>query len=307
MGDTERTDAADEESGDAPEQSPGQEHGTGTDAATPDAGAESEGAGADGESNLAAEEAVDPAAVEERYDFEDFGPRDMDEMSAAEWEAAFDPDSWVTGTELLDRVEQDLRARIDRREVFAVLEREVLDGEETVLAYSDEGYAVVRPDGSVEGRGTVLRDVKPTVALCSMPDYEVPEPVGDGTLPDPETVPEGSGELGNLVLQIVGAAQVLAGVVLFVAWIAYSLAVVAAVVAFFFVTFGVFLLVVVANARLSDRFRSEEFRERLRSTGLAEGERPAFVPGGDAAPAMEKDGTTTDAERDSPDGGDERA
>ena len=44
-----------------------------------------------------------------------------------------------------------------------------------------------------------------------------------------------------------------------------------------FIAFGVFLLVVVANARLSDRFRSEEYRERLRALRQAE-ERPEFVP-----------------------------
>jgi hypothetical protein len=44
-----------------------------------------------------------------------------------------------------------------------------------------------------------------------------------------------------------------------------------------FVVVGLFLLVVVANARLSDRFRSEAYRERLRSVGVADGERPAFL------------------------------
>jgi len=40
----------------------------------------------------------------------------------------------------------------------------------------------------------------------------------------------------------------------------------------------VFMLVLVANARLSDRFRAEEFRNRLRSAGVGDGQRPAFVP-----------------------------
>jgi hypothetical protein len=52
-----------------------------------------------------------------------------------------------------------------------------------------------------------------------------------------------------------------------------------------FLAFGVFLLVVVANARLSDRFRSEEYRERLRRTREAD-ERPPFVPGPDE-PALD--------------------
>ncbi|NIQ56861.1 MAG: hypothetical protein GWN85_26365, partial [Gemmatimonadetes bacterium] len=41
-------------------------------------------------------------AVEAKYDFDDFRPADMAQMSLEEWEAAFDPDTWITGTELLD-------------------------------------------------------------------------------------------------------------------------------------------------------------------------------------------------------------
>jgi hypothetical protein len=216
--------------------------------------------------------------VEAEYDFDDFGPRDMAEMSADEWEAVFDADTWITGTELLDRVEADLRARVARRDVFAVVERERRGERERLVAYSDEGYALVYENGTVEGRGTVLRDVKPSVALCSMRDYDVP-PVPEGeTLPDPETVPEGGGQLGNKVMLAVGAVQVLAGLGLFAAWIAIGLSVVAAVAAFGFLTFGIFLLALVANARLSDRFRAEEYRDRLRAAGVESGERPAFVP-----------------------------
>ena len=111
------------------------------------------------------------AAVEERYDFDRFGPAEMAEMDLSEWEAAFDPDSWVTGVELLDRLEQELTARVALREIFGVVERHAEP--DRVLAYSDEGYAVVRPDGSVEGSGTIVRDVEPSVALCSIPEYEV--------------------------------------------------------------------------------------------------------------------------------------
>ncbi len=88
-----------------------------------------------------------------------------------EWDDAFDEDSWIIGDELLDRVAQELRYRVANRDVFARLERH--QDPPRMLAYSDEGYAVVYPDGSVEGEGTVLRDVKPTVALCSMEDFEV--------------------------------------------------------------------------------------------------------------------------------------
>lgn len=224
--------------------------------------------------------------VEAKYDFEDFGPEDMAEMSADEWEAAFDPETWVVGSELLDRVEQDLKGRIATRDVFAVVERFETAGEERLVAYSDEGYAIVAPDGSVEGRGTVLRDVKPTVALCSMDSYDVPDAPDDVSLPDPDDVPEGTGQLGNNLLQFVAFAQILTGLGLLAAWL-FTDAVptprgvvnlVPPVVSLVFVGIGVFLFAVVANARLSDRFRAEEFRNRLRAVGVDEDDRPDFLP-----------------------------
>ena len=249
------------------------------------------------------------AEVDEEYDFEEFGPHQMAEMTAEEWDAAFDPDTWITGAELLDRVEADLRHRVATRDVFAVVERDSIDGEPVVLAYSDEGYGVVYGDGTVEGSGTVLRDVKPTVALCSMDDYDVPESPEGAGLPDPREIPEGSGGFGTSLLKYVGVAQLAAGVLLFLAPFIYDpivrgcppvpgssaracsvagqtltlhplgdAAVIAALAGVGFVAFGVFMLVLVANARLSDRFRAEEFRNRLRSAGVGEGERPAFVP-----------------------------
>ena len=51
--------------------------------------------------------------------------------------------------------------------------------------------------------------------------------------------------------------------------------VVVAALGFLFI--GIFLFVVVANARLSDKFRAEEFRNRLRAIGLEDGERPDFL------------------------------
>ncbi|MFC6988153.1 hypothetical protein ACFQJD_04455 [Haloplanus sp. GCM10025708] len=235
-------------------------------------------------------------SVEEKYDFENFGPSDMAEMTAEEWEAAFDPESWIVGAELLDRVEKELKGRIATRDVFATLERVEADGETRLLAYSDEGYALVYPDGSIEGRGTVLRDVKPTVALCSMDDYEVPEPPADFELPDPEDVVAGSGGLGNAMLQVVAAAQLLAGVGLLGVWLFTDMLpssggvmnLVPPVASLFFVAVGLFLFGVVANARLSDRFRAREYRARLRAMGLEDDERPEFVPSLDAA---ENEGT----------------
>ena len=217
--------------------------------------------------------------VEETYDFDDFGPEDMAEMSLEEWEAAFDPETWIVGEELLDRVEHELNARVAIREIFAVVER-VRDGKDCVVAYSDEGYAVVYADGSVEGEGTVLRDVKPTVALCSMESYELMDAPADVSLPEPADVVEGSGEFGNLMLQVVAGAQIVVGLGLLVAWIALpSLStVVAPIAALGFLVIGFFLFLVVANARLSDRFRTEEFRNRLRALDAVDAPRPEDLP-----------------------------
>jgi hypothetical protein len=242
--------------------------------------------------------------VEEKYDFDNFGPADMAQMSPDEWDAVFDADSWITGTDLLDRVEQDLRNRVAGREVFAVLERFLEEGEPRLLAYSDEGYAIVHPDGSIEGRGTVLRDVKPTVALCSMADYDVPEPPEDFSLPDPNDVPEGSGQLGNNMLQVVAGAQILAGLGMLAIFFFTgripdangAINLIAPIMGVLFILTGVFLFSVVANARLSDRFRAQEYRNRLRAVGLDDGEIPEFVPV-QADPETGELRRLTDAER----------
>ncbi len=254
-------------------------------------------------------DAETPEELREQVDFEEFGPKEMAELSAEEWEAAFDPETWITGERLLDRVEDDLRHRVATRDVFAVVERDTIDGEPVVLAYSDEGYAVVYADGTVQGSGTVLRDVKPTVALCSMDDYDVPDAPENAGLPEPQEVPEGSGGFGTTLLQYIGLAQVVVGVLLVLSPLFYdplvrscpsvpgsaaracsvagttlelhplgNSAIIAVNAGVGFVLFGALMLLVVANARLSDRFRSEEFRNRLRSAGLGDGDRPSFVP-----------------------------
>ncbi len=217
--------------------------------------------------------------VEEKYDFDDFGPSDMREMDAREWEAAFDPGTWITGDALLNRVEAELKNRIARREVFAALERVEEDGQRRVLAYSDEGYALVSGDGTVRGSGTVLRDVKPAVALASMDEYEVSEPPENWGLPDPGDVDAGTNELGNWMLQVVAVLQLLAGLVLIVASAATGLETVVGLgIGLLFVAVAAFLFLTVANARLSDRFRAEEYRSRLAAVKRADGERPEFVP-----------------------------
>jgi len=228
------------------------------------------------------EDGTDLDALRERvdaeYDFDDFGPEDMARMSAEEWDAAFDPDTWITGDRLLERAEAELKSRVARREVFGLLERVREDGEERIVVYSDEGYAIIRPSGEVSGRGTVLRDVEPIVALAAMESYDVPDPPDDWSLPHPDTVPEGTGEFGNLMIQVVAAIQLIAGVTLVGARVLFDLGgIIGPAIGLLFLFVGVFLFAMVANARLSDRFRSEEYRNRLRALREAE-ERPDFVP-----------------------------
>lgn len=224
--------------------------------------------------------------VEAEYDFESFGPADMDEMTAREWDAVFDPKTWITGELLLDRIEAELRSKVATRDVFAVIERVGTGDDERVVAYSDEGYAIIRPDGTVLGTGTVLRDVEPSVALCAMEEYDVPKPPEGAGLPHPDTVPEGSGDFGNRILQLVAGATLLSGLVLLSAWLLsipgfVELGAAGAIVAalgFLFVFIGVFLFATVANARLSDRMRSAQYRDRLEAVGAGSETRPAFLP-----------------------------
>ena len=251
----------------------------GADAADPDTGVAEE----DAETSIPDEELRE--RVETEYDFEDFGPADMAEMSVEEWEAAFDADTWITGDRLLDRVEADLKSRVKRRDVFAVVERE----DDVLLAYNDVEYAIVRPDGSVEGEGSLRRTVEPIVALCSMDDYDVPELPEGQLLPDPADIDEGTGQLGNTVLQVVAGTQVLAGLFILVSPLlplgdGAGSVLLTTVVGLAFVVVGILLFVLVANARLADRFRAEEYRERLRAAGVGTDRRPAFLDDDDGDP-----------------------
>ena len=257
--------------------------------AEPDAASPERG-GAEGEATPREEEPDSlREAVEARYDFDSFGPADMAAMTVEEWEAVFDPDAWLTGPDLVDRVEAELRSRVASRQVFAVVERHEVDGEPRLLAYDDGSWAVVHPDGTVEGDGAVRRDVEPAVALCSMPDYEVPSPPPDAGLPDPATIQAGGGSLGHRLLLVLGGVLGLAGLVVLFAPLVLSLGpgagALTTVVGLGFLGAAVVLAVLVANARLSDRFRAAAYRERLLAMGLGDGERPAFLPPMDGAVA----------------------
>lgn len=221
--------------------------------------------------------------VEETYDFENFSEADMAEMSVEEWSAVFDPDSWITGDALIDRVDRDLRARVDRREFFAVIERVTVDGTDCVLAYTDSGYALVRPDGSVDGEGSIRVDIEPVVALCAMEEYTVPESVTDNPLPNPNEITAGTGELGNRLIQVIAGVQVVAGIGLLIAPLVITLptssaAGITTVMGLIFLVIGIGIFLLVANARLSDRFRAEDYRNRLRAAGVGSESRPEFLP-----------------------------
>ena len=121
-------------------------------------------------------------------------------------------------------------------------------------------------------------------------------PPDDWSLPHPDSVPEGSGEFGNLLIQVVAGVQVLAGAALLVATAVTDLGtIVAPAMGIVFLLVGVFLFAMVANARLSDRFRSEEYRDRLRALREAK-ERPEFVPVEDGV-VTDEEGAATDRDR----------
>ncbi|MFC7232737.1 hypothetical protein ACFQMM_17760 [Saliphagus sp. GCM10025308] len=220
--------------------------------------------------------------VEAKYDFENFSEADMAEISPEEWDVAFDADTWITGDEPRAR-RTGLKTRIAYREVFAMLEYAVVDGRRSLVAYSDTDYAIIFPDGTVEGRGTVVRDVKPTVALCSMESYDVEEPPADWHLPEPADLEGEHSELGNWMLQLLAIALARhwghrdrdlarAGA---------PVQLILGVVGIVLVVISLVLFLMVANARLSDRFRTEAYESRLRTIGS--GDRPSFLPIDDEA------------------------
>ena len=220
--------------------------------------------------------------VEAAYDFDNFRPADMAAMTLEEWEAAFDPETWITGEALLDRVEAELGGRVADGQLFAVVERGRQAGEPRVLAYSDIEYVLVHPDGTVEGEGSLLEAVEPVVALCSMESFEVADPPADAGLPDPQTVEPGSGDLGHRLLLALAVVMLVAGLVLLVSPLALRLGpgtgALTTVIGQGFLGIGLVLGVLVANARLADRFRSAEYRDRLRAAGVGTDERPGFLP-----------------------------
>lgn len=222
------------------------------------------------------------AAVEAKYDFANFRPADMARMSLDEWEAAFDPETWITGPELLDRIDAELHNRIADGQLFAVVERHSEGGEPRLLAYTDAEYVVVHPDGTVVGTDGIRQEIEPVVALCSMDSYDVPPASDDAGLPEPDSIVPGSGALGHRLLLVVAVVQLLAGFVLLLSPLLVNLGpgagALAVVLGLGFIVVGVVIGLLVANARLSDRFRAADYRERLRDAGVGSDDRPGFLP-----------------------------
>lgn len=225
-------------------------------------------------------------AVETQYDFDDFTPEDMASMSQGEWAAVFDDDTWITGTELLDRLESDLRSRVAERDLFAVIER---PSSERLLAYSDSSYVEVDDEGRVDGDGPIRREVEPIVALCAMEEYEPGDTPVDQPLPNPDDVEAGSGRLGHVLLQLVAGVQILGGLgllaaPLFVSLPGRSTVILTTTAGLGFLVVGVILFVLVANARLSGRFQAQGYQQRLQAAGVGRDSRPDFVPIEDESP-----------------------
>jgi hypothetical protein len=102
------------------------------------------------------------------------------------------------------------------------------------------------------------------------------------------------------MLQVIAGAQLLAGLGLLLGGVLAVAnliggpgvnAVFLFVAGLAFIAIALVLFFTVANARLSDTFRAEEYRERLRAIGLEDGERPDFVPELDPQAAGEREET----------------
>jgi hypothetical protein len=77
------------------------------------------------------------------------------------------------------------------------------------------------------------------------------------------------------MVQIIAGGQLLAGLGLIGAWLVTDVStIVAPVVGGLFTVVGAGLFLLVANARLSDRFRAEQYRNRLRAVEVEGVERP---------------------------------
>ena len=179
----------------------------------------------------------------------------------------------IVGKELLNRVELDIRDRISRRNIIAAIETIHIDDEENLLIYDDAGYALIALDGSVSGMGSIRTEIENIVVLCSMDTYDVPElPAGDFSL-NIDAISKSSSGIGNKLLQILASSFLIIGILLlfsplFINFPRPGSGILTTVSGFGFIFTGLFLLLVVVHSRLSDRFRSTEYADRLKKIGI---------------------------------------
>ena len=181
----------------------------------------------------------------------------------------------IVGKELLNRVDLDIKDRISRRNIIAAIETIHIDDEENLLIYDDAGYALIALDGSVSGMGSIRTEIENIVVLCSMDTYDVPElPAGDFSL-NIDAPSKSSSGIGNKLLQILASSFLIIGILLlfsplFVNFPRPGSGILTTVSGFGFIFTGLFLLLVVVHSRLSDRFRSTEYADRLKKIGYTE-------------------------------------
>lgn len=192
----------------------------------------------------------------------------------------------IVGKELLNRIELDVKDRISRRNIIAAIETIHIDDEVHLLIYDDTGYALISLDGSTSGMGSIRTEVENIVVLCSLSTYDVPElPSGDFFLGMNVPSKPSSG-VGNKLLQMLASSFILIGILflfspLFVNFPRPGSGILTTVSGFGFILTGLFLLLVVVHSRLSDRFRSMEYADRLKKIGIGSDFRPDFLPPSD--------------------------
>lgn len=189
----------------------------------------------------------------------------------------------IVGLDLIDRIEADTKDRIRRRNILAMIERISIEGIDHILIYDDLGYAIVEPDGSVSGIGSIRAEMENVVVLCSMSNYDVPELIKDNFLPNISSTYKPPNQIGNKLLQILSLSFFIIGCTLLVSPIflnfyASSATILTTISGFGFILISLFITTMVVHSRLSDRFRSSEYQNRLKNIGIGSNSRPSFIP-----------------------------
>ena len=192
----------------------------------------------------------------------------------------------IVGKELLNRIELDVKDRISRRNIIAAIEKIHIDDKEHLLIYDDAGYALIALDGSISGMGSIRTEMETITVLCSITTYDVPELPSGNFFLGMNMPPKPSSGIGNKLLQILASSFILIGILvlfspLFVNSPRPGSGILTTVSGFGFILTGLFLLLVVVHSRLSDRFRSMEYADRLKKIGIGSDFRPDFLPPSD--------------------------